>query len=69
MNDLQTKLTQLLAEYFEFPAEGIDIELQREGESMALTASIPVKAMKRRTPRLAVAAQLPVRRHHCRLTR
>ena len=50
MNDLQTKLTQLLAEYFEFPSEGIDIELQREGESMALTASIPVKAMKRRTP-------------------
>ena len=50
MGDLQTKLTQLLAEYFEFPSEGIDIELQRDGSSMALTASIPVTAMKRPTP-------------------
>lgn len=50
MNDLQVKLTQLLEEYFEFPAEGIDIELQREGGSMALTASIPIKALKRRAP-------------------
>ena len=50
MSDLQAKLTQLLAEYFEFPSEGIDIELQRDGTSMALTASIPIKAMKRRAP-------------------
>lgn len=50
MNDLQVKLTQLLTEYFEFPSEDIDIELQREGTSMALTASIPIRAMKRRTP-------------------
>ena len=49
MNDLQVKLTQLLEEYFEFPSEGIDIELQRDGGSMALTASIPIKSMKRRT--------------------
>lgn len=50
MSDLQTKLTQLLAEYFEFPSDDIDIELQRDGASMALTANIPVKSMKRRTP-------------------
>jgi len=50
MSDLQAKLTQLLAEYFEFPSENIDIELQRDGPSMALTASIPIRAMKRRTP-------------------
>jgi cell division topological specificity factor len=50
MSDLQAKLTQLLAEYFEFPSEDIDIELQRDGTSMALTASIPIKAMKRRAP-------------------
>ncbi|MDE0299797.1 MAG: cell division topological specificity factor MinE [Candidatus Poribacteria bacterium] len=49
MNDLQAKLTQLLGEYFEFPSEGIDMELQRDGTSMALTASIPIKAMKRRS--------------------
>ena len=50
MSDLQAKLTQLLAEYFEFPSEDIDIELQRDGTSMALTASIPIKSMKRRAP-------------------
>ena len=50
MSDLQAKLTQLLAEYFEFPSDSIDIELQRDGSSMALTANIPINAMKKRRP-------------------
>ncbi len=48
MKDLQLKLTELLAQYFEFPTDGIEMELQRERGSMALTANIPVNALKRR---------------------
>lgn len=49
MKDLQLKLTELLAQYFEFPTDGIEMDLQREEGSMALTANIPINAMKRRT--------------------
>ena len=49
MRDLQLKLTELLGQYFEFPSDGIEMDLQRDGGSMALTANIPINAMKRRT--------------------
>ena len=49
MKDLQVKLTELLAQYFEFPSDGIQMDLQRDEGSMALTANIPINAMKRRT--------------------
>jgi len=48
MKDLQVKLTELLGQYFEFPSDGIEMDLQRDGGSMALTANIPINAMKRR---------------------
>lgn len=48
MQDLQRKLTQLLSEYFELAPTQIDVGIQRDEESMALVANIPVYGVKRR---------------------
>jgi cell division topological specificity factor len=48
MRALQGELTQILSKYFELDSNHIDMELQREDESMALVANIPVFGLKTR---------------------
>ena len=50
MRDLQRELTKLLSEYFELAPNHIDVGLQRDDESMALVANIPVFGIKPRHP-------------------
>ena len=46
MRALQTDMTALLSRYFELEQDGIEMDLQREGQSMALVANIPVSSLK-----------------------
>ena len=50
MRALQMDITALLSRYFELEQNGIEMELQREGQSMALVANIPVSSLKNRRP-------------------
>lgn len=50
MKALQTDMTALLSRYFELEQDGIEMEMQREGQSMALVANIPVSSLKIRRP-------------------
>ncbi|MDE0184731.1 MAG: cell division topological specificity factor MinE [Candidatus Poribacteria bacterium] len=50
MQALQTDMTALLSRYFELEQDGIEMEMQREGQSMALVANIPVSSLKIRRP-------------------
>jgi cell division topological specificity factor len=50
MRALQMDITALLSRYFELEQDGIEMELQREGQSMALVANIPVSSLKNRRP-------------------
>lgn len=50
MKALQMDMTALLSRYFELEQDGIEMELQREGQSMALVANIPVSSLKSRRP-------------------
>ena len=50
MRALQMEITALLSRYFELEQDGIEMELQREGQSMALVANIPVSSLKNRGP-------------------
>ena len=50
MRALQMDITALLSRYFELEQNGIEMELQREGQSMALVANIPVSSLKNRGP-------------------
>ncbi len=50
MRALQMDITALLSRYFELEQDGIEMELQREGQSMALVANIPVSSLKNRGP-------------------
>lgn len=46
MKNLQAELTELLSNYFELDSEHIEINFQREEQSMALVASIPILSSK-----------------------
>ncbi|MBI1927692.1 cell division topological specificity factor MinE [Candidatus Poribacteria bacterium] len=48
MKNLQAELTELLSNYFELDSEHIEIDIQREEQSMALVASIPILSSKLR---------------------
>lgn len=50
MRALQMDMTALLSRFFELEQDGIEMELQREGQSMALVANIPVSSLKNRRP-------------------
>ena len=50
MKALQTDMTVLFSRYFELEQDGIEMEMQREGQSMALVANIPVSSLKVRRP-------------------
>jgi cell division topological specificity factor len=48
MRKLQKELTELLAKYFELKPDHVEVDLQREADSVALVANIPVLGMKTR---------------------
>jgi len=48
MRKIQLELTELLGKYFELEADSVEMDLQREEESMALVANIPVIGLKSR---------------------
>ena len=50
MKAVQAELTTLLSRYFELEPDGIEMGLQREKESMALVANIPITGLKSRRP-------------------
>lgn len=50
MENLQTELTEVLSKYFILEREQVEVELEREQDSMALVANIPVLGTKVRHP-------------------
>jgi cell division topological specificity factor len=50
MEKLQVELTELLSKYFELKSNDVEVGLQRENDSVALVANIPVFGMKTRHP-------------------
>ena len=50
MESLQAELTEVLSKYFILKPEEVEMELEREQDSMALVANIPVLGTKVRHP-------------------
>ena len=50
MKTLQAEMTALLSKYFELDPDHIEMDFQREAQSMALVASIPILSSKFRSP-------------------
>ena len=50
MESLQTELTEVLSKYFILEREQVEVEVEREQDSMALVANIPVLGTKVRHP-------------------
>ena len=50
MESLQAELTEVLSKYFILERERVEMELEREEDSMALVANIPVIGTKGRHP-------------------
>ena len=50
MESLQAELTEVLSKYFILKREQVEMELEREQDSMALVANIPVIGTKTRQP-------------------
>ncbi len=45
---LKEEMLKLLSKYFEINTEGVEVDLHREDESVALVANIPILSMKTR---------------------
>ncbi|HID56108.1 TPA: cell division topological specificity factor MinE [Candidatus Poribacteria bacterium] len=45
---LKEEMLKLLSKYFEINVEGVEVDLHREDESIALVANIPILSMKTR---------------------
>jgi cell division topological specificity factor len=50
MESLQTELTEVLSKYFILERDQVEMEIEREQDSMALVANIPVLGTKVRHP-------------------
>ena len=50
MESLQAELTEVLSKYFILEREHVEMELEREQDSMALVANIPVVGTRVRHP-------------------
>jgi len=50
MESLQAELTEVLSKYFILKRDQVEMELEREQDSMALVANIPVLGTKVRHP-------------------
>jgi len=48
LEKIKDDLIGVLSKYFEFEQSGIEMELQRENESIAFIANVPVNSMKTR---------------------
>lgn len=47
LDDLREALIEAISRYVEIDRRGIQVELRRRGQAMALTASIPVRGLRR----------------------
>ena len=48
MQSLQSEVTKLLSKYFTIKTDEIEMDLEREGNALALVANIPILGMKER---------------------
>lgn len=47
LGKLREELIEAISKYLEIDRSGIQVDLQRQGQTMALTASIPFRAVRR----------------------
>ena len=52
MQSLQSEVTILLSKYFTLKTDEVEMDLEREGNALALVASIPILGMKERKSEL-----------------
>ena len=52
MQSLQSEVTKLLSKYFTIKTDEIEMDLEREGNALALVANIPILGMKERKSEL-----------------
>ena len=52
MQSLQSEVTKLLSKYFTLKADEVEMDLEREGNALALVANIPILGMKERESEL-----------------
>lgn len=54
---LKEEMLKLLSKYFEINTDGVEVDLHREEESVALVANIPILSMKARKIKVEEAVQ------------
>ena len=52
MQSLQSDVTKLLSKYFTLKTDEVEMDLEREGNALALVANIPILGMKERKSEL-----------------
>tara|TARA_B100001105_G_C22390476_1_gene444116 strand:+ start:1548 stop:1919 length:372 start_codon:yes stop_codon:yes gene_type:complete len=52
MQSLQSEITKLLSKYFTLKTDEVEMDLEREGNALALVANIPILGMKERKSEL-----------------
>ena len=52
MQSLQSEITKLLSKYFTIKTDEVEMDLEREGNALALVANIPILGMKERKSEL-----------------
>ena len=52
MQSLQSEVTKLLSKYFTLKMDEVEMDLEREGNALALVANIPILGMKERKSEL-----------------
>ena len=52
MQSLQSEVTKLLSKYFTIKTDEVEMDLEREGNALALVANIPILGMKERKSEL-----------------
>ena len=52
MQSLQSEVTKLLSKYFTLKTDEVEMDLEREGNALALVANIPILGMKERKSEL-----------------
>lgn len=51
LNHLKSELIEVISRYLEIEEDGLEVNLQRDDESVALVANIPVRRVLRSAPR------------------
>ena len=52
MQSLQSEITKLLSKYFTIKTDEVEMDVEREGNALALVANIPILGMKERKSEL-----------------